>query len=77
MAESVKLDSLDLVRGLAALLVVAGHLRAYVFKSYGEVSQISVTLKAFYFATGLGHEAVIASCLATRCHRGFRATAML
>ena len=59
MSKPVRLDSLDLVRGLAALLVLAGHLRAYVFQSYGEASQMGVALKAFYFATGLGHEAVI------------------
>jgi peptidoglycan/LPS O-acetylase OafA/YrhL len=39
--------------------VLAGHLRAYVFQSYGEVLQMSVPLKVFYFATGLGHAAVI------------------
>ena len=55
----VRLDTLDLVRGLAALLVLAGHLRAYVFQSYGEALQMSVALKVFYFATGLGHAAVI------------------
>jgi peptidoglycan/LPS O-acetylase OafA/YrhL len=55
----MRLDSLDLVRGLAALLVLVGHLRAYIFQSYGEVAQMGVALKAFYFVTGLGNEAVI------------------
>ena len=54
-----RLDSLDLVRGIAALLVLAGHLRAYVLQSYGEVSPAGVLVSAFYFVTGLGHQAVI------------------
>jgi peptidoglycan/LPS O-acetylase OafA/YrhL len=58
-AKPVRVDSLDLVRGIAALLVMAGHLRAYVFQSYDEISQTGVALKAFYFVTGLGNEAVI------------------
>src|SRR5262245_58098833 len=59
MANPVRLDNLDLVRGLAALLVLAGHVRAYIFQNYSEAEQTSVLLKAFYFVTGLGHEAVI------------------
>jgi peptidoglycan/LPS O-acetylase OafA/YrhL len=59
MTNPLRLYSLDLVRGLAALLVMVGHLRAYIFQNYGEVSDTGVLLKAFYFVTGLGHEAVI------------------
>jgi peptidoglycan/LPS O-acetylase OafA/YrhL len=54
-----RLDSLDLVRGVAALLVLMGHLRAYVLQSYGEASPTGMLLSAFYFVTGLGHQAVI------------------
>ncbi|PWB84443.1 MAG: acyltransferase [Methylocystaceae bacterium] len=52
---------LDMIRGLAALLVLAGHLRAFQFRGYAEVSAAypGVIVKAFYFVTGFGHQAVI------------------
>ena len=60
---SSRLDNLDLLRGLAALAVLGGHLRAYIFQSYSDLEQagvqIGVVVKAFYFATGLGHQAVM------------------
>jgi peptidoglycan/LPS O-acetylase OafA/YrhL len=60
---SPRLLNLDLIRGLAALAVLAGHLRAYVFQSYpdlqGSTESVNAILKAFYFITGLGHEAVM------------------
>jgi peptidoglycan/LPS O-acetylase OafA/YrhL len=55
----VRLDSLNLVRGVAAMLVLTGHCRAYVFQDYGEASPTGIVLGAFYFVTGLGHQAVI------------------
>jgi peptidoglycan/LPS O-acetylase OafA/YrhL len=59
----LRLDSLDLFRGLAAFAVLAEHLRAYVFQSYFDLSQsgasINAITKLFYFATGLGHQAVM------------------
>jgi len=54
-----RLDHLDLLRGGAALLVLAGHSRAFIFQSYAELAHASLPIKAFYFATGLGHQAVI------------------
>ncbi len=50
---------LDLVRGVSALLVMLGHLRAFLFVDYGEVAGSGRLTKAFYFATGLGHQAVM------------------
>lgn len=50
---------LDLIRGISALLVCAGHLRAAMFVDYSGLKTISITGKLFYFATGLGHQAVI------------------
>lgn len=50
---------LDLLRGLAALLVLAGHLRSYVFQSFPELVSPGLLAKAFYLATGLAHQAVI------------------
>jgi peptidoglycan/LPS O-acetylase OafA/YrhL len=54
-----RLYHLDLLRGGAAFLVLAGHLRAFVFQGYGELAYANVPIKAFYFATGLGHQAVV------------------
>jgi len=50
---------LDLTRGLAALLVASGHLRAFVFRDFNEVDHPSPFCYLFYFATGFGHQAVI------------------
>jgi peptidoglycan/LPS O-acetylase OafA/YrhL len=56
-------DCLDLLRGCAALLVLTGHLRAYVFQNFNEAMAAGMgsglLVKAFYFATSLGHQAVI------------------
>ena len=59
MTSSSRLHHLDMLRGLAALLVLAGHLRAYAFQSFGELAQTGLATEAFYFATGLGHQAVM------------------
>jgi peptidoglycan/LPS O-acetylase OafA/YrhL len=59
LPKAARLDNLDLLRGSAAFLVLSGHLRSYIFQSYGELAQESLPVKAFYFGTGLGHQAVI------------------
>lgn len=63
MPSKLRLDHLDMLRGFAAFLVLAEHVRAYTFQSYAELSQAGVQtgvfVKAFYFSTGLGHQAVI------------------
>ncbi len=51
--------TLDLVRGLAAVAVCAGHLRAAMFVNYGQLETSSIVQKIFYAATSLGHEAVM------------------
>lgn len=60
---AARYDCLDLLRGVAAILVLAGHLRAYVFQNFTEATLAgagtSIFVKTFYFATGLGHQAVI------------------
>lgn len=48
---------LDLCRGLAALEVCAGHLRAALFVDYPANS--SFAAKAFYALTGFGHQSVM------------------
>jgi peptidoglycan/LPS O-acetylase OafA/YrhL len=51
------LDDLNWLRGLAAVAVLSGHVRSLFFL---ESTQKSSTLgRAAYFATGLGHQAVI------------------
>ena len=55
-----RLPWLDLMRGSAALLVVLEHLRAFLFPAYSSLVCPGIFLKAFYFLTGLGHQAVMA-----------------
>jgi peptidoglycan/LPS O-acetylase OafA/YrhL len=50
---------LDLARGLAAMLVLAGHLRAFVFADLSTVGHVSVLWKVFYLLTSLGQQAVM------------------
>jgi peptidoglycan/LPS O-acetylase OafA/YrhL len=50
---------LDLVRGLSAITVCAGHLRAVMFVDHSKLQTSSLFHKIFYGVTGLGHEAVI------------------
>ena len=58
-----RLEHFDLLRGLAALLVLGSHLRAYIFQPFSEVEQsggpVAVLVRMFYFSTGLGHQAVM------------------
>ncbi len=51
--------SLDLMRGLAALAVCAGHARAFVLVDWVDVRDHGVLDALIYFATGLGHQAVV------------------
>jgi peptidoglycan/LPS O-acetylase OafA/YrhL len=39
--------------------VLGGHLRSYIFQNYHELAHPGLLVKVFYFATGLGHRAVI------------------
>lgn len=57
--QSEKQVWLDLARGLSALAVCAGHLRGALFADYGSLQHPGVFTQIFYFATGLGHQAVI------------------
>lgn len=53
---SVKLDQ---CRWMAAMFVVAAHVRNLLFVDYPDLHNKGLALKAFYFLTGFGHEAVI------------------
>lgn len=50
---------LDLMRGLAALLVCAGHLRAAIMVDLGASIAPGIPSKALYLLTGLGHQSVV------------------
>jgi peptidoglycan/LPS O-acetylase OafA/YrhL len=51
---------LDLARGVAALLVALSHLRGFVFVDFHSLDHPGLVWSVFYFATGAGHEAVMA-----------------
>jgi len=50
---------LDFLRGLAALLVVIEHLRAFLFVPFTRLKAPGILTKIFYLVTGLGHQAVM------------------
>jgi len=54
-----RLAHLDLMRGLAALMVCAGHLRAFLLVDSAKIQSPGLITKALYFLTGLGHQAVV------------------
>ncbi len=49
----------DWIRGLAAVAVLVGHVRGLFWVDYDAVAKPHALLRAVYFATGLGHQAVI------------------
>jgi peptidoglycan/LPS O-acetylase OafA/YrhL len=51
---------LDMLRGLAALGVVVGHIRGFSVINYAAAESHSLFDQLFYFVTGLGHQSVIA-----------------
>lgn len=50
---------LDLIRGCSALLVCMGHLRNAILVDYAELIHPSIAIKAIYFITSFGHQAVM------------------
>ncbi|WP_347989906.1 acyltransferase family protein [Methylomonas sp. AM2-LC] len=50
---------LNISRWVAALLVVVHHVRHLVLADLNDVANAGLLTKAFYFWTGLGHEAVV------------------
>jgi peptidoglycan/LPS O-acetylase OafA/YrhL len=48
----------DLFRGVAAIVVLIGHIRALSFYPYG-AETASLPGKVFFFTTGFGHQAVV------------------
>ena len=54
-----RLSHLDLMRGLAALMVCASHLRAFLLVDSARVHAPGLFGKGFYFISGLGHQSVV------------------
>jgi peptidoglycan/LPS O-acetylase OafA/YrhL len=50
---------LDFIRSAAAWAVMWGHLRALFFIDFHEITHPTGSLKAWYFLTGFGHQAVM------------------
>jgi peptidoglycan/LPS O-acetylase OafA/YrhL len=50
---------LDLIRGVAALAVMFGHLRGLFFITFPFISHKSLVISVLYAVTGYGHEAVM------------------
>jgi peptidoglycan/LPS O-acetylase OafA/YrhL len=50
---------LDVIRGLSAIAVCAGHLRSMIFIDYPQLPAASFLHKVFYAVTGIGHQAVV------------------
>lgn len=50
---------MDFIRGISAVLVCCGHLRAVMFVDFGSLKSSSIFDSIFYFSTSLGHEAVM------------------
>ena len=59
LAGSLASDYLDFVRGLAALMVICGHVRGIMFVNGNDLAHPGRLTKALYFATSLGHQAVM------------------
>lgn len=58
-SERGRLVSLDCMRGVAALLVCAQHLRGATLVDFAQVESRDAWHSAFYFLTNLGHESVM------------------
>lgn len=50
---------LDLIRAIAAWAVMWGHVRGNFFVDFQHLAQRSLALRALYFVTGFGHQAVM------------------
>ena len=52
-------EHLDMLRGLAALLVLIGHVRGFVFLDYPQLTGSKLLAAPLYIIGGLGHQAVM------------------
>lgn len=54
-----RLVHLDCLRGVAGLLVVMSHLRAFLFVPFAQLKSPGLLVKVFFLVTGFGHQAVM------------------
>lgn len=54
-----RFEHIDMLRGVAALLVCIGHARGLLWVDYGALAYPNIIDRGLYFLTGLGHQAVI------------------
>lgn len=52
-------SELNAIRWIAAFFVVISHVRNLLFIDYSQVVRKNLSVEAFYFLTGMGHEAVV------------------
>lgn len=52
-------EKLDLIRGLSAVVVLLAHVRALVLVDFRDLVNPGLLTKAFYFLTGIHHQAVM------------------
>ena len=50
---------MDFLRGIAAILVCISHLSAFLFVPFKQAQSSGLLIKAFYFLSTLGHQAVL------------------
>jgi len=48
-----------MLRGVASLLVLCGHLRSFIFVNFGAAANPGMFTKVFYGLTSLGHQSVV------------------
>jgi peptidoglycan/LPS O-acetylase OafA/YrhL len=58
--KTLHLVHLDMLRGIAAVVVVVGHIRGFLLLDYANATQGSILVLPFYLLGGMGHQAVIA-----------------
>jgi peptidoglycan/LPS O-acetylase OafA/YrhL len=54
-----RLVHLDFLNGIAAILVCISHLSAFLFVPFKQAQSSGLLIKAFYFLSTLGHQAVL------------------
>lgn len=59
MRDTERIAWLDLLRGLSALAVCAGHLRAAIFVSFADLDHATIPIALLYASTSFGHQAVM------------------
>jgi peptidoglycan/LPS O-acetylase OafA/YrhL len=51
--------TLDIIRAVAVLAVMFGHLRGFLFVEFDKLQDAGILVKVFYYLTGFGHQSVM------------------